>query len=126
MEKRKNKRMKVKLQLKISSLFKQDNVKVEQMDAPIEVTDISRSGIGFQSQCNFPVGFYFNACIQLEAEEANLYCVVKILWQEKIDAEFYSYGCEFVGLAPVLACIIEEYEQSLTTQIATKESQEQQ
>ena len=49
-EKRKNKRLPISLELSVSSLFKQDNVKVDVKDAPIVVTDISKGGIGFESE----------------------------------------------------------------------------
>lgn len=113
-EKRRHKRIKVNLNLEITSLFKQDNIKVEHIDAPIEVINISKSGIAFQSKCNLPVDYYFNACIQLGSEEAKLYCVVKIIRKETKESELYDYGCEFVGLAPVLSYIFDEYEKSIT------------
>ena len=79
-EKRKYKRMPVEMKLEISSLFKQDNVSLSDIDAPIHVTDISRGGIGFTSTSNLPLDYYFNACIQLGTEEdAKLFCVVKII-----------------------------------------------
>ena len=49
-EKRRDKRFNVKLELVISSLFKQDNICVENIDAPITVVDISKGGIGFHSR----------------------------------------------------------------------------
>ena len=48
-EKRRCKRVKANLSLNISTLFRQNNVKVEYVDAPITVTNVSRSGIGFIS-----------------------------------------------------------------------------
>ena len=47
-EMRREKRWPIELQLEISSLFKQDNVKVENINAPIEVFDVSKAGIGFR------------------------------------------------------------------------------
>lgn len=49
-EMRREKRWPIELQLEISSLFKQDNVKVENINAPIEVFDVSKAGIGFRYQ----------------------------------------------------------------------------
>ena len=110
LEKRRDKRISVELNLEISSLFKQDNVSVENINAPISVVDISRSGIGFKSGSNLPLGFYFNACIQLGKEDAKLYCVVKIIRSAKIDDNTTMYGCEFVGMAPVLSYIFDAFE----------------
>ncbi|ABX41027.1 PilZ domain-containing protein [Lachnoclostridium phytofermentans] len=126
-EKRREKRIDVTLYLKISTLFKQDNVLVQNIDAPITVINISRGGIGFYSKSNLPIGFYFNACIQLGDEDAKLYCVVKIIRAEEVketshalydieeenDQSIYRYGCEFIGMAPVLSYIFENFEKSL-------------
>ncbi len=126
-EKRKEKRIDVTLCLKISSLFKQDNVLVHNIDAPITVINISRGGMGFYSQSNLPVGFYFNACIQLGDEDAKLYCVIKIIRAEEMKdnsgtlhekeagagQNMYRYGCEFVGMAPVLSYIFDNFEKSI-------------
>ncbi len=109
-EKRRDKRISVVLNLEISSLFKQDNVKVEMVNTPITVIDISRSGIGFQSESNLPIGYYFNACIQIGKEDAKLYCVVKIIRSVKMDDKTTIYGCEFVGMAPVLSYIFDSFE----------------
>ena len=49
-EQRRSRRMPIRLKLTVSSLFKQDNVQVKDLDAEIEVIDISRTGIGFISK----------------------------------------------------------------------------
>ena len=112
-EKRRDKRFNVKLELVISSLFRQDNICVENIDAPITVVDISKGGIGFHSQSILPVGYYFNACIQLYPDDASkLYSVVKIIRCIDLGHGMKGYGCEFVGLAPVLSYIFEEFIES--------------
>lgn len=110
-EKRKCKRVKADLKLTVSSLFKQNNVNVEHVDAPITVTNISRSGIGFISKGVFPEGYYFNAALKLGSEEDILYCVVKIIRSQPAeDNDIYAYGCEFVGMPGILNYIFDEYE----------------
>ena len=78
-EQRKHIRVPVKLNLEISDIFKQDNVKVEQLNAPIEVVDISRNGIGFQSRSVLPIGFYFNARLEFADSSNALNSVVRII-----------------------------------------------
>ena len=51
-ERRKNPRIKVTLDLMVSSLFVQDNDKIN-IDSPINVKDVSRTGIGFVSKSIF-------------------------------------------------------------------------
>lgn len=53
-EMRREKRWPAKLNLEISNLFKQDHVKVENINAPIEVIDVSKAGIGFRSASVLP------------------------------------------------------------------------
>lgn len=111
-EKRRSKRLPANLQLEISSLFKQDNVKVSEINAPIIVVDISKSGIGFETKAVLPMGYYFNAKLELGSEDSSLYCVVKIIRCVEAEEGFH-YGCEFVGLAPILSYIFDAYEKNL-------------
>jgi len=110
-EKRRVKRLPVTMELNVSSLFKQDNVKVQLDNASIEVVDISKQGIGFVSKSILPVGYYFNTKIYLGDSEAALYCVVKIIRNAENDDGMIHYGCEFVGFPSVLNFIIDEYEE---------------
>ena len=112
-EKRKSRRYPVELQLEISSLFKQDNVKVDNIHAPIEVMNVSKTGLGFKSSSVLPKNYYFNAKIKLGTDDSVLYCVVKIIRKEELEDNTVIYGCEFVGMAPVLSYIFDEYANSL-------------
>ena len=113
-EKRQAKRIQVELNLKISSLFMQDNVKVENINAPINVVDISRGGIGFITESILPLGYYFNATLNLgDEDDAALYCVVKIIRTKDLEDGMHLYGCEMTGLAPVLSYIFENYEKKI-------------
>jgi hypothetical protein len=109
-DKRRSKRLDVDMTLNISNLFKQDNVLIGNIDAPIHVVNICRDGIGFESEAILPVGYYFNARIDLGNEQSSLYTVVQIIRTEKKDDGMY-YGCEFIGLSPVLNYIFEDFEQ---------------
>lgn len=115
-EKRRDKRIPAKMNLEISSLFKQDHVLVNNIDAPITVINISKGGIGFSTSSVLPIGFYFNACIQLGDEEAKLYCVVKIIRKQAGEGDESIYGCELVGMAPVLNYIFEDYEKKYSSE----------
>ncbi len=108
MEKRQSKRLDVHIELKISDLFHQDNVLIENIDAPIVVTNISKKGIGIETTANLPTGYYFNATINLGNNESSLYTVLQIVRKVEHDDVNY-YGCEFIGLAPILDFIFEDY-----------------
>lgn len=109
-EKRRSRRIPVDLQLEVSSIFKQDNIKVKELGAKIDVTDVSRTGIGFRSESILPVGFYFNAKLTLGKEDNVLYCVVKIIRSMACNDNRTAYGCEFIGLAPVFSYVFDEFE----------------
>ncbi len=109
-EMRREKRWPAKLELEVTSLFKQDNVKVENINAPIEVLDVSKAGVGFKTTSVLPVGYYFNA--RLELGEAAMNCVVRIIRQQKMEDGFF-YGCEIVGTASIMDYVINDYAASL-------------
>ena len=107
-EMRREKRWPAKLNLEISSLFKQDNVKVENINAPIEVVDVSKAGIGFKTRSVLPVGYYFNARLVLGEENNVLNCVVRIIRQQDM-GDIFQYGCEIVGAASIMDYVINDY-----------------
>lgn len=112
-EKRRSKRLKAHLTLNVSNLFKQDNVNIGALASPITVVDVSKHGIGFKSKDIIPLDYYFNAALHLGGESDCLYCVVKIIRCVPAENNEYLYGCEFVGMAPVLNYIFDNYEKSL-------------
>ena len=111
-DKRRAKRLPIKLDLTISDLFAQDNVKANISEADIEVFDVSTRGIGFYSKRVLPLNFYFNAKIVLGDDDNLVYTVVKIIRVQK-DGDSFIYGCEFVGLPSILHPAFEKYEQSI-------------
>jgi hypothetical protein len=113
-ERRKNKRLPLRLELNISSLFKQDHLGIANIDENIEVVDISKSGVGFKCKDELPMDYYFDAKIEL-TEEKFFYGVLKIVRVEK-QGDSYSVGAEFVGLAEILSKTIDEYGQEVDTE----------
>ena len=113
-EQRKHKRYPISLELNVSSLFKQDNVQINNVDAPIEVTDVSKSGIGFKSAGRFPLHYYFNAKLNFGGEDMVIYTVVEIIRsnQDPADPDITRYGCKFVGLSSVFDYIFDDYAKS--------------
>lgn len=108
-DKRRHKRVKVKLNLVVSNIFDQ-NADMIKIDSPIEVKDVSRSGIGFITKSILPMNYYFNAALTFDDEDSILYSVVKIIRCEALEDDEYSYGCEFVGMATVLGYIFDKLE----------------
>lgn len=110
LDKRKNKRLPITLNLFISELFSQDNVKVEDIDAKVEVIDVSKGGLGFISNSVLPLNFYFNAKLTLGEDNNVIYTVVKIIRAQILEDGSNQYGCEFVGLPDILLPVFEKYE----------------
>lgn len=109
-EQRKSKRTKVQMHLEVSSVFKQDNVHVSNINAPIDVVDISKSGLAFITESVLPIGYYFNSRLEFENENDCLNCVVRIIRRSQREDGKTLYGCEFVGMSPVLDYIFEDIE----------------
>ncbi|MCR5154657.1 MAG: PilZ domain-containing protein [Lachnospiraceae bacterium] len=115
-EMRRSKRLPVHLELKVSRLFKQQEIEQLEEVADITVVDVSKHGIGFKSKSQLPIGFYFNAKLELGGEDRSLYCVVQIIRKNELEDGLTFYGCQFVGMAPVLDFIFDEYEKSVEEQ----------
>ena len=90
-EKRRYKRLPIRLQLEVSEVFKQDNDVIRDLNAEIEVFNISKAGIGFTTATYIPIDYYFNATIMLENAEQKILTVVKILRRAELDNGLYSY-----------------------------------
>lgn len=108
-EKRKYKRLPIKLTLEVSSLFNQ-NEKVSIGNAEFNVFNISKSGIGFTTTTQLPLNYYFNASIEFEGIKDKLKYVVKIIRTEELENGNHLYGCEFVGLAHIYDYLFDQYE----------------
>lgn len=106
-ERRKSKRLPLKLELKISSLFKQEYELIPDINESIEVKNISKTGIGFDCRHELPLDYYFDAKIQLTPDKY-FYAVLKIVRIEKLEVG-YSVGCEFIGLADILSMRVDLY-----------------
>ena len=52
-EKRKSKRLPIQLELVVSKLFKQEASATVEVNEPIQVTDVSKTGLGFLPRTNF-------------------------------------------------------------------------
>lgn len=112
-EKRRYKRLPVKLNLEVSEVFKQDNDVISDLNTEIDVFDISKAGIGFTAATYIPIGYYFNATIVLDSSDQKILTVVKILHRAEREDGVYRYGCEFVGLAGIFDFVFEDYEKAL-------------
>ncbi|MDP4178182.1 MAG: PilZ domain-containing protein [Bacillota bacterium] len=109
-ERRKGKRVPFNSKISVSSLYRSGEQQlIELKDIEILVTNISSTGVGFQSKINLPVDYFFNCRLDIPTS-ASIYCVVKIVRSEKLsDSKIYDIGCEIVGLSSICSDIINSY-----------------
>lgn len=109
-ETRRSKRIPIGMHLEVSSIFKQNNVHVSNINAPIDVVDISKHGIGFVSKSVLPIGFYFDSRLHFKDKNNSIKCVIRIVRRKKREDGLTLYGCEFVGMSPVFDYIFDDME----------------
>lgn len=111
-ERRRAHRVPYKGVLTIDEVYNQEVSIKEQREVHIEVTDISKGGLGFNAAESLPLSYYFNAKIDL-GNDRMFYSVLKIIRKDDT-ATGYNYGCEFTGLADILSLYIEEFESEIS------------
>lgn len=116
-DRRKYKRLAIELSLEVDEVFKQDYVVIKDLNATISVFDISRSGIGFISEAELPLGYYFRGRINL-GDNDFFHVVIQIIRAHITQEQQKVYGAEFVGLAPFLADKVDKYEKAMNNGLA--------
>lgn len=109
LEKRQDKRLPIGISLTVNSLYKENVTPITDINLNVEVIDISSKGIGFVSQCIFPVGYFFIANIDLANDLPQIITDVRIIRSEVIDRDNYRYGCEFVAISPSVGRMLDEF-----------------
>ena len=106
-EKRRHKRLDLDVSLQLERL---DEAGVTTLKyAHVEVTDISRSGLGFKSQQELEIGSYYDTKIQIWTKEV-VDAVIEIIRCDKQSDGVYKYGCLFIGMTDVDALKIDIYQ----------------
>ena len=105
-EKRKHKRLDLDVKIKLERLD-EDGVTTLKY-ANVDVTDISRSGIGFWSQRPLEVGTYYDTKIQIWTKEV-VDAVIEIVRVDEVDGK-YRHGATFIGMTDTDALKIDIYQ----------------
>lgn len=106
-EKRKHKRLDLDVSIQLERLEQGEFTNVKYIH--VNVTDISRSGIGFISDQELTVGTYYDTKIQIWTKEI-IDSVLEIVRQEPMGDGRYKYGCVFVGMTDTDALKIDIYQ----------------
>lgn len=105
-EKRKHKRLDLDVSIELERLDEDGVTTLKYIH--VDVTDVSRGGIGFKTKKNLEVGSYYNTKIQIWTKEV-VDAVIEIVRTEKTD-EGYKYGGEFIGMTDTDALKIDIYQ----------------
>lgn len=106
-EKRKHKRLELDVSVQLERLDEDGVTTLKYMH--VEVTDISRSGLGFKSSQKMEVGTYYDTKIQIWTKEI-VDAVVEIVREDKEEDGSYKYGCVFIGMTDTDALKIDIYQ----------------
>lgn len=106
-EKRKHKRLELDVNVQLERLDEEGVTTLKYVH--VDVTDISRSGIGFSCAKELDIGTYYDTRIQIWTKEI-IESVVEIVRREADGAGGYRYGAVFIGLLDTDALKIDIYQ----------------
>ncbi len=105
-EKRRDKRLEIDVNVQLERLDEDGITTLKYVH--VDVTDISRSGIGFKAQKALEVGTYYDARIQIWTKEI-VDAVIEIVRREDRE-DGYQYGGVFIGMTDTDALKIDIYQ----------------
>ncbi len=105
-EKRKHKRLDIDVSIQLERLDEDGVTTLKYVH--VDVTDISRSGIGFKSNQLLDTGTYYDTKIQIWTKEI-VDAVIEIVRREENNGE-YRYGAIFIGMTDTDALKIDIYQ----------------
>lgn len=105
-EKRKYKRLDINVSVQLERLDEDEVTTLKYIH--VDVTDISRSGIGFTAKKELEVGSYYDTKIEIWTKEV-LEVVLEIVRRDEVE-DGYSYGALFIGMTPTDALKIDVYQ----------------
>ena len=105
MEKRKSERTELTSRLVIKSL---SGGAEEAREVAIEVTDVSKSGVGFTCMVPLEIGAVYEGFLTIWTKEV-LHCFMEIVRIVKNEND-YSYGAIFIGMPDMEVSRIEVYQ----------------
>ena len=92
-ERRKNRRMELASKLLIKNLSGSTEEEVT-----IEITDVSKTGIGFICDSSLNIGTVYEAFLTIWMKET-IHAFLEIVRIEKLEDNKYSYGSIFIGMS---------------------------
>lgn len=105
-EKRRHKRLELDVSVQLEKLDKDGITTLKYIH--VDVTDISRSGLGFKTSKKLETGTYYDTKIQIWTKEV-VDAVIEIIRSEEIEGG-YKYGGAFLGMSDTDALKIDIYQ----------------
>lgn len=106
-EKRRHKRLELDVNVQLERLDEEGVTTLKYVH--VDVTDISRSGLGFSCKKELDIGTYYDTRIQIWTKEV-IEAVVEIVRREADGQGGYHYGAVFIGLMDTDALKIDIYQ----------------
>lgn len=106
-EKRKHKRLELDVRIELERLDEDGVTTLKYVQ--VDVTDISRSGLGFKSGKMLDVGTYYDTKIQIWTKEV-VDAVVQIVRRDESPDGRFRYGGSFIGMTDTDALKIDIYQ----------------
>lgn len=108
-EKRRSKRMDLDINVSLGIITEDASAEKEYID--VEITDVSKYGLGFRSDRQLLIGDCFDARIQIWTKEV-IDAVLKVVRGKELEDQEgqYQYGCIFVGMTDTDALKIQIYQ----------------
>ena len=105
-EKRKHKRLDLDVTVELERLDKDGVTTLRYVH--VDITDLSRSGIGFKSAQELEIGTYYDTKLTIWTKEI-IDAVIEIVRVNKTE-NGYTYGAEFIGMTDTDALKIDIYQ----------------
>ncbi len=106
-EKRNSRRLDLDVTVELERIDDTDGVTTLKL-VHVDITDLSKSGIGFVSKAKLDLGSYYNTKLQIWTKES-IEAVIEIVRCEEID-DGYHYGAKFIGMIESDALKIDIYQ----------------
>ena len=106
-EKRRHKRLDLDVSLQLERLDEDGVTTLKYVH--VDVTDISRSGLGFISKQELAIGSFYDTKIQIWTKEV-VDAVIEIVRCDRQQDDMNKYGCIFIGMTDVDALKIDIYQ----------------
>lgn len=107
-ERRRSKRMELSAKLLVKRMDKSVYGEEINDEVNIEITDVSKTGVGFLCDAGLEVGAVYESFLTIWTKEV-LHCFLEVVRVDPGEDGMYIYGAIFIGMTEIDASRIETY-----------------